>query len=254
MTSSDGYQGRFLAAAEEVARLLSRKRRDYGWQNIADSGTEGVVLRLQDKLNRLRTLGANGKPNNESTEDTWLDVVGYGIIGLLVLRKKWIQPQDDDVDNQLPLPLPDQPTPVWSGDFPRLVYLGGPIDCTTPDRANGWRTKATEYLNRNGVATYNPVAAFNWAGGTQMAHLLGDINAGALQRSSAAIFHLPSDTLTVGSIIEIQMAIHWKVPTVVWGDEKVAGNLYLAMLEVPVEPTLESVIERLVASTSAVTE
>lgn len=257
MANDFTYHTRFKMAAEEVAHLLARKRVDYGWQNIAESGEEGVVLRLQDKINRLRTLGANGKPNNESIEDTWADVAGYGIIGLLVHRGQWILPRDPDATGQVPLPDTEEiePTdPLWDGDSPRLVYLGGPIDCTTPDRANGWRTRAARLLNKSGVAIYNPVAAFQWAGGTQLAHLLADINAGALRISSAALFHLPSDVLSVGSVVELQLAWQNKVPSVVWGDEKVKRNLYLAMMGVAVVPTLEAAVEHLVSSDVSVTE
>ena len=78
------------AIAKEVAELVISKQRDYGVKNILNSpfGPEhGIVVREFDKLSRLAHLLASGKkPHNESIEDSWKDVVGYGLIALMVRR------------------------------------------------------------------------------------------------------------------------------------------------------------------------
>ena len=81
---------------KEVKELLLRKRSDYGSENISRFGELGVVIRLSDKLDRLVNLvvkpklsGKGGNAvNNEPIDDTWLDIIGYGILGLLQHRQR----------------------------------------------------------------------------------------------------------------------------------------------------------------------
>jgi len=74
----------------------------YGLGNIALGGNleneddvnyalQGIQIRINDKINRLKNLLKNGKNyvENESIEDTLIDISNYGIIGLLLGRKKW---------------------------------------------------------------------------------------------------------------------------------------------------------------------
>lgn len=76
--------------AMEIANLVISKQRDYGPKNIVNSpfGPEqGLVTREHDKLARLANLlGKSKNPNNESIEDTWKDVAGYGLIGVMIRR------------------------------------------------------------------------------------------------------------------------------------------------------------------------
>lgn len=94
-----------LDKAQEVAKTLASKQRDYGQNNILGCpvGPEmGLVVRLFDKLNRLANLYKTGnQPSNESLEDTWKDIMGYGMIGMMLL------------DDTFKLPLePDEPSPT----------------------------------------------------------------------------------------------------------------------------------------------
>jgi len=75
---------------EEMDALIKRKNEMYGEENIDSIGEEGIVVRLTEKLERLKHLLKNKEdPAEEPIEDTWKDIVGYGIIGLMVRRKKW---------------------------------------------------------------------------------------------------------------------------------------------------------------------
>ena len=77
-------------ALYEAAILLDRKNRDYGPGNISAFGEKGVIVRLNDKIERLKTLVWNDKsPEHEKVSDTWLDVTNYGIIGLMCHRGEW---------------------------------------------------------------------------------------------------------------------------------------------------------------------
>lgn len=85
----DKFEQELQAILGEIGVLLSRKRRDYGPGNIPRFGEKGVVVRLFDKAERLVSLvWENKAPNFESVEDTWKDVIGYGILGLMEARKR----------------------------------------------------------------------------------------------------------------------------------------------------------------------
>lgn len=72
---------------------LCDKQRDYGPNNIARFGQSGLLLRLHDKVARLENLVSNGKDaKNESLHDTYLDIVGYSVIGLMLLDNTFFSP------------------------------------------------------------------------------------------------------------------------------------------------------------------
>jgi hypothetical protein len=74
----------------EAAVLLDTKQRDYGSGNITAFGERGIVVRMNDKVERLKTLVWNGQsPEHEKVSDTWLDITNYGVIGLLCHRGEW---------------------------------------------------------------------------------------------------------------------------------------------------------------------
>jgi len=74
--------------AEEIALLLDRKRADYGTENIKKFGSQGVLVRVSDKVERLINLSRkDGQVNFESVEDTWKDIAGYAILALLEIRE-----------------------------------------------------------------------------------------------------------------------------------------------------------------------
>ena len=79
---------------QELGDLLIKKHRDYGPKNITNSPygpTQGLVVRMWDKIARIVNLTNQGNVNaeNEPLEDSFKDIANYGIIGLLVLRGKW---------------------------------------------------------------------------------------------------------------------------------------------------------------------
>lgn len=82
--------------AKEMSELLILKQKDYGPKNIVQCpvGAEtGVLVRVYDKLSRLSNLLKSGaEPNNESLEDTWKDIIGYGLIGLMLYRNDFELP------------------------------------------------------------------------------------------------------------------------------------------------------------------
>jgi hypothetical protein len=70
-----------------VIDTVISKQRDYGKENILRFGQFGLVVRTHDKLARLEHLkGSAATPNHESLLDTVLDLVGYSVIGLMLVR------------------------------------------------------------------------------------------------------------------------------------------------------------------------
>lgn len=86
-----------LAVADEVAKTVARKQQDYGPGNIRKSpfGPDtGLVVRLYDKIARLANLTRFSKSaQNESLRDTYVDIAGYALIGLMLIDGTF--PQDD---------------------------------------------------------------------------------------------------------------------------------------------------------------
>jgi hypothetical protein len=81
-----------LALKQALANLtlFDKKQRDYGSGNISDFGELGVLIRLNDKINRLKNLlQSKGEVNCESVADTWDDIANYGIIGKLCSQNLW---------------------------------------------------------------------------------------------------------------------------------------------------------------------
>lgn len=82
-------------AFHEAFELWKRKQHDYGPENIAQAGEAGVALRANDKVQRLRTLlilGGTTVITNEPIRDTWLDLINYAAMGLLLRDGKWPKP------------------------------------------------------------------------------------------------------------------------------------------------------------------
>lgn len=77
-----------MNAADEIVRTVISKQKDYGPSNIRKSPygpIPGLAVRLYDKVARLANLSGGKEPSNESLRDTFVDIAGYGIIGLMIL-------------------------------------------------------------------------------------------------------------------------------------------------------------------------
>lgn len=75
----------FAGIQNQAREVFHSKSRQYGFRNIAESGEEGVLLRMSDKFARLRNKHIPG----EAIEDTLLDVMNYAAILLLLRQGKW---------------------------------------------------------------------------------------------------------------------------------------------------------------------
>lgn len=78
---------------DSAGNLLLKKHKDYGPTNISRSPggpLNGLRVRMWDKTARLNHLIDNGAtPENESLRDSFLDLLNYSAIALMVLDGKW---------------------------------------------------------------------------------------------------------------------------------------------------------------------
>lgn len=78
-----------MNTADEVVNVVVGKQKDYGSANINSSPfgpVKGLTVRLYDKIARLANLSSHDNdPENESLRDTFMDIAGYGLIGLMIL-------------------------------------------------------------------------------------------------------------------------------------------------------------------------
>ena len=86
----------------EMFELFLRKQADYGPTNVgmgsevvdtdhkARRSLTGLSVRMNDKIQRLLNLTFNNRiPENESLEDTLIDIANYAVMALIVHRQVW---------------------------------------------------------------------------------------------------------------------------------------------------------------------
>ncbi|HQA58929.1 MAG TPA: nucleotide modification associated domain-containing protein [Acetivibrio sp.] len=114
------------------------KQRDYGSGNILSFGEFGVLVRLYDKMERLKNLlTKNKEPKNEAIEETWMDIANYAKIALMLrmgifelLLREDLQEKDEK-------------------GF--AVYLAEPISDLSIKEASAWREEASKRLEAAGI-------------------------------------------------------------------------------------------------------
>jgi len=89
----------FHALLKEIGDLHDQKQNDYGssedpFANVRASQEFGVkpwigaLVRLNDKVTRLKQFARRGTLANESAEDSMLDVAVYSLIALRLYREE----------------------------------------------------------------------------------------------------------------------------------------------------------------------
>ena len=78
---------------DELYDLMISKHTDYGPTNISKSPggpLNGLRVRMHDKTARINHLIDSGAtPENESLRDSFIDLLNYSAIALMVLDGKW---------------------------------------------------------------------------------------------------------------------------------------------------------------------
>lgn len=90
---SDDFAADMWAILDSAGNLLLKKHKDYGPTNISRSPggpLNGLRVRMWDKTARLNHLIDSGAtPENESLRDSFIDLLNYSAIALMVLDGKW---------------------------------------------------------------------------------------------------------------------------------------------------------------------
>ena len=88
----------FHSLLERIADLHDSKNHDYGEDGDALSNlrgcsrmglhpTQGIAVRLQDKMSRIETFFSKGKLKNESLKDSFLDMAIYSLLAIVILEE-----------------------------------------------------------------------------------------------------------------------------------------------------------------------
>tara|TARA_R110000824_G_scaffold400220_2_gene607275 strand:- start:620 stop:925 length:306 start_codon:yes stop_codon:yes gene_type:complete len=82
------YEDACREVALEIAQVVISKQHDYGHDNILAFREKGLVVRLWDKVARLKNLMWENEynPMNESVLDTFIDIAGYAIIAVMLAK------------------------------------------------------------------------------------------------------------------------------------------------------------------------
>ena len=85
-------------ACKELARVLKEKNKKYGdsfSKTVDEYGNAVILLRIQDKLNRLKQLLILKddyfdfkEAVTEAVEDTFLDLAGYAVLSSIYIKNK----------------------------------------------------------------------------------------------------------------------------------------------------------------------
>jgi hypothetical protein len=90
----------FLSVLEEIKQTHIKKSQDYGdpsdplanirigAQMVGIEPWRGCLVRVADKVQRIKSFCREGKLANESFEDALLDLASYAVIALIMYREE----------------------------------------------------------------------------------------------------------------------------------------------------------------------
>lgn len=92
ITTEKSDNNKFIKYTNYLADTLQEKNLAYGdsfTKTMDNWGLEALGIRLSDKLSRIASLVKQGKlkENDESLEDTLLDLAGYAVLGIKYLKE-----------------------------------------------------------------------------------------------------------------------------------------------------------------------
>ena len=92
-TNSNTFVADMWEVLDDAGNLLIKKHKDYGPTNISRSPggpLNGLRVRMWDKTARINHLIDSGAtPENESLRDSFIDLLNYSAIALMVLDGNW---------------------------------------------------------------------------------------------------------------------------------------------------------------------
>ena len=81
---------RFISVLQELSDLYHRKNHDYGdsfRKSLAEFGLVAAVVRMSDKMERIKTLskGEKAEITDEKIRDSLVDLANYAIMAIMEL-------------------------------------------------------------------------------------------------------------------------------------------------------------------------
>ena len=76
--------GKGRPRAKQLVGFLAEKQNAYGYENILRFGLTGLLVRCHDKVARMENLTGRYDPEWEPLADTFKDLTGYAIIGIML--------------------------------------------------------------------------------------------------------------------------------------------------------------------------
>jgi hypothetical protein len=96
---NDEFIAEVWRVLDSAGNLLIRKHHDYGPKNVAHSPggpLNGLRVRMWDKVARINNLvDSKVHPSNESLRDSFIDLLNYSAIAIMVLDKTWPELHND---------------------------------------------------------------------------------------------------------------------------------------------------------------
>lgn len=150
----------------DIAELAAAKHHDYGQANIERFGVEGILVRMSDKVERLKNLATreDSPAIAESVLDAWTDLVGYSIVGIMFINGTFTLPLAADVTSSELSPEPQ--------------YGHEPCSPNCQPCAAA-KAKAARLLSHGNIQDYSATDAifYNVLGQDQAKQFLADIDA-----------------------------------------------------------------------------
>jgi hypothetical protein len=94
MSEYDQVVSAFATLQGKALSVMKDRQHKYGTGNINQAGYSGVLVRMGDKLARLKNSGENF--SDESLADTLIDLSNYALIALMVVQGSWPKPSKED--------------------------------------------------------------------------------------------------------------------------------------------------------------
>ena len=99
MNNNKTFEEECRAIAIEVSETLIEKHKEYGVDNILIFKEQGLVVRVWDKVSRLKNIVWKGQ-SPSILEDTWKDMAGYAMIGMMLQRGTFTVPLEGQVKQE----------------------------------------------------------------------------------------------------------------------------------------------------------
>ena len=93
----------FKEITDEMFELWKRKNTDYGssvTDTYKDFGIVSFLVRMQDKMNRLKTITKKeALVKDEKIQDTLIDLANYSILALIELKMDELEGNNEECKN-----------------------------------------------------------------------------------------------------------------------------------------------------------